>query len=131
MLLMVEMIMDSYVELFGFNTVPYLVFTGFSQESVYQLNAYGNNSFVSTTNEQGLRIFNSVLSLPLYLTLDTDIFDNSGNRTLRLRIREGENLNNTIVYTNDIIPFLSFIINIISDLWFHWPIKYYYYFTWY
>ena len=91
------------VELFGFNTVPYLVFTGFSQESVYQLNAYGNNSFVSTTNEQGLRIFNSVLSLPLYLTLDTDIFDNSGNRTLRLRIREGENLNNTIVYTNDII----------------------------
>ena len=91
------------VELFGFNTVPYLVFTGFSQESVYQLNAYGNNSFVSTTNEQGLRIFNSVLSLPLYLTLDTDIFDNTVNRTLRLKIREGENLNNTIVYTNDII----------------------------
>lgn len=91
------------VELFGFNTVPYLVFTGFSQESVYQLNAYGNNSFVSTTTEQGLRIFNSILSLPLYLTLDTDVFDNTGTRSLRLQIRDGENLNNTIVYTNDIV----------------------------
>ena len=89
------------VELFGFNTVPYLVFTGVSQESVYQLNAYGNNSFISTT-EQGLRIFNSVLSLPLYLTLDTDVFDNTGSRNLTLSIREGENLNNTIVYTNTI-----------------------------
>lgn len=90
------------VELFGFNTVPYLVFTGFSQEPVYQLNAYGNNTFVSTTTEQGLRIFNSILSLPLYLTLDTDVFDNTGTRNLTLSIREGENLNNTIIYTNTI-----------------------------
>ena len=90
------------VELFGFNTVPYLVFSGFLQEPVYQLNAYGNNSFVNTTTEQGLRIFNSVLSLPLYLTLDTDVFDNTGSRNLTLSIREGENLNNTIVYTNTI-----------------------------
>ena len=90
------------VELFGFNTVPYLEFIGFTQEPVYQLNAYGNNSFVSTTTEQGIRIFNSSLSLPLYLILDTDVFDNTTNRSLRIRIREGENLNNTIVYTNTI-----------------------------
>ena len=91
------------VELFGFNTVPYLKFTGIiTQDPVNNLIAYGNNSFVSTTTEQGIRIFNSYLSLPLYLTLDTDVFDNITNRSLRLRIRQGENLNNTIVYTNTI-----------------------------
>jgi hypothetical protein len=90
------------VQLFGFNTVPYLELIGFTQESVYQLNSYGNNSFISTTSEQGLRIFNSVLSLPLYLTLDTDVFDNTTNRSLRIQIREGQNLNNTIIYNNTI-----------------------------
>ena len=88
------------VELFGFDTVPYLEFIGFFQESVYQLNAYGNNSFVSTSTEQGIRIFNSSLSLPLYLTLDTDVFDNTTNRSLRIIIREGQNMNNSFIYSN-------------------------------
>jgi hypothetical protein len=90
------------VDLFGFNTVPYLELNGFTQEPVYQLNAYGNNCFVSTTSEQGIRIYNNFLSLPLYFILNTDVFDNTTNRSLRIRIREGQNLNNTIIYTNTI-----------------------------
>jgi hypothetical protein len=89
------------VELFGFSTVPYLVFGGYTQDSVYQLNAFGNNSFVKTSTEQGIRIYSSKFNLPLYLVLDTDVFGTT-NRSLRLRIREGENLNNNIIYTNTI-----------------------------
>lgn len=88
------------VELFGFSTVPYLVFGGYTQDSVYQLNAFGNNNFVSTSSEEGIRIYNSKFNLPLYLILDTDVFDSITNRSLRIRIREGENLNNNIIYTN-------------------------------
>lgn len=88
------------VDLFGFNTVPYLQLFGRTQQPVYQLNSYGNNSFISTTSKNGIRIFNYNLSLPLYLTLDTDVFDNTTNRSLRIRIREGQNLNNSIIYSN-------------------------------
>lgn len=88
------------VELFGFQTIPYLIFNGYSQDSIYQLNAFGNNCFVSTTKEQGIRIYNSSLSLPLYFILDTDTFDIATNRSLQIQIREGENLNNNIIYSN-------------------------------
>ena len=90
------------IQLFGFNTVPYLELIGYTQASVYQQNAYGNNSFVSTSKEQGIRIYNNTLSLPLYFTLDTDVFDNVSNRILRIKIREGQNLTNNIIYSNDI-----------------------------
>ena len=90
------------VELFGFNTVPYLIFNGFSVESVNQLNAFGNNSFVSTSTKQGIRIYNQVLSLPLYFVIDTDVFDDTTNRILQVKIIEGENINNTVIYSNNI-----------------------------
>ena len=90
------------VDLFGFSTIPYLVFGGYTQDPVYQLNSFGNNSFVSTTTEQGVRIYNSGLSLPLYLILDTDVLDTTINRSLRIRIREGQNLSNTIIYDNTV-----------------------------
>jgi hypothetical protein len=74
------------VELFGFQSVPYLTFQGFSVDYVNQINAFGNNSFISTSIEQGIRIFNQGLSLPLYFVLDTDVFDDTTNRILQVKI---------------------------------------------
>jgi hypothetical protein len=106
------------IELFGFNTVPYLIFNGYIQETTYQSNSYGNNIFVNTNTKQGIRIYNKYLSLPLYLILDTDVFDDTTNRTIQIEIREGENLNNPIIYTNNItvnntsyIPISNLIFN--------------------
>jgi hypothetical protein len=90
------------VELFGFQSVPYLTFQGFSVDYVNQINAFGNNSFISTSIEQGIRIFNQGLSLPLYFVLDTDVFDDTTNRILQVKIIEGQNLNNTVLYSNNI-----------------------------
>jgi len=90
------------VELFGFESVPYLTFQGFSVDSVNQLNAFGNNSFISTLNEQGIRIFNQGLSSPLYFVIDTDVFDDTTNRILQVKIIEGQNLSNTVLYSNTI-----------------------------
>lgn len=90
------------VELFGFQSVPYLTFQGFSVDSINQINAFGNNSFISTSIEQGIRIFNQGLSLPLYFVLDTDVFDDTTNRILQVKIIDGQNINNTVLYSNTI-----------------------------
>ena len=90
------------VELFGFQSVPYLTFQGFSVDFVNQINAFGNNSFISTTIEQGIRIYNQGLSLPLYFVIDTDVFDDVTNRILQVKIIEGQNLNNNVLYSNTI-----------------------------
>jgi hypothetical protein len=90
------------VSLLGFESVPYLEFNGFSVDPINQLVAFGENSFVSTSIEQGIRIYNSGLSLPLYFILDSDVFDDTTNRLLQVKIIEGQNLNNTVVYSNTI-----------------------------
>jgi len=88
------------IQLFGFKSVPYMIFNGFSVDAINQLNAYGNNSFISTTQEQGIRIYNQNLSLPQYIVIDTDVFDDTANRLLQVKIIEGQNLNNNIIYSN-------------------------------
>ena len=91
------------IQLLGFNSVPYMVMDGYNINSIYQLNSFGNDSVLYNSVEQGIRIYNDVLNLPLFLTVDADVFHDSTigtPRKLQVKIIEGENLNNTIVYSN-------------------------------
>jgi hypothetical protein len=93
------------IQLLGFNSVPYMVFNGYNINSIYQLDAFGNDAILSKIVNQGIRIYNNVLNLPLFLTVDADVFHDSTigtQRKLQVEIIEGENLNNTAIYTNTI-----------------------------
>ena len=91
------------IQLLGFNSVPYMVLNGYNINSIYQLDAFGNDAIISNSVEQGIRIYNDVLSLPLFLTVDADVFHDitvGVSRQLQVKIIQEQNLNNTVVYTN-------------------------------
>jgi len=90
---------NNSIQYFGFQSMPYLVLNGYTQSAIYQSIAYGNNSFISTSNEQGISIYNTGKTLPLYLIVDSDVF---GTRSLRVKIKQGQNLSNSNIYNNTI-----------------------------
>ena len=92
------------IQLLGFNSVPYMVLNGYNINSIYQLDAFGNDSIINNSVKQGIRIYNNALTIPLFLTVDADVFHDASiggsSRMLQVKIIEGQNLNNTAVYTN-------------------------------
>lgn len=98
------------VDLFGFNSVPYLAFIGNTIATPFQQDAFGNNCFASFTDLQTVRVYSNSLYAPLDLNMAIDTFDQNptlpGVRWLLVVIVEGQNITSTPLYTN-YIPLLN------------------------